>query len=186
MVVSAGCSAPSSALILRSQSSGQAYVQKFNQAWWAHNDDGTDEFLLIGDDSQAKPPRQAPKLGQPLVPASTLPFRHIVHVTVLWRPMYGNPAETPITSNSVIDWFIVSEGPGRTTLEYQGAGYATVWAHGSDGALSIRSARLRSTTAQPSDALGELRATGSMTARLDPQRLHDLLQSTRSGVAAAE
>jgi hypothetical protein len=176
-----GCSHQTGTLILRPLETNKAFSQKFTQAYAAHNDDGSFEFLLVSDETDRAKRQTSPR--KPLQPAKELPLRQLVHIKVPWIPMHGNVAET-VVSNASIDWYISSDISTGTKdlILYSGAGYVLVDPSKKNTTLTIRASTLRPTKVQGSlsDPLGPFHLTGSMTIPNNPGQLQDILTSTRS------
>ena len=181
-----GCSSNSRGqLILSPTNTSKRFSQNFTQAYASHNaEDGSYQFLLVSDDADRDRPRTA---GTPLHTTEAPPLRQIVHVQIPWMPERGHMSDT-IVANAVVDWYILSEVPERQqdVIRYSGVGFALAYPSDKTIDLNLNNAHLKPELRRGAltDPLGPFNLSGDIRALKDPQKVQDLLASTRQRLSA--
>jgi hypothetical protein len=113
-----------------------------------------------------------------------------MHVRVLWKPRRGIRDNLPSESNASIRWYVLGDrGNGQTeSLEYSGTGVVRVNRSGKTARFDIRSGQLKPSDSNAArggtlaDPVGRARIGGTVTARVNSQRVSDLLAEVRSSL----
>ena len=175
-----GCSTPVAHLEIHPNSGKAPVIQNFPHAYLAVSEDGDDDIVLVSEGLIASQTR-----NHVLEPAQIQPLKQIVHIHVLWRPLPGTRADQPISTNSVIDWYVMSNMPDSKDdrLVYRGAGFITIYPTKHGGAqIVIRNATM--TLAQTSgdlvDPFGPAFVVGAFNAIRNDGLAHDLIASATS------
>jgi hypothetical protein len=180
-LLSTGCSSNSRGqLILSPTNSGKRFSQNFTQAYASHNpEDGSFQFLLVYDDADRDKPKAS---GKPLRSTDAPPLRQVVHVQIPWIPERGHMSDT-IVANAIVDWYILSDVPERQqdVIRYAGVGFALAYSSEKTIDLNLNNAHLKPDLHRGAltDPLGPFNLSGDIRALKDPQKLQDLLTSTR-------
>jgi hypothetical protein len=144
-----GCaSAPRGDLRLVSLDSRHEFAQRFTQAYFARNESGDIDIVLVQDSLQ--PRHEDP--SKPLAPDPCVMPRQLVHIRVFWTPMNGVKADHPANTNASIHWCMVCDNsyqPGM--VEYSGSGLVEF-----DGSDTVADVTIRKAWMKVADHHGEM------------------------------
>ena len=179
-----GCvSHPDGNLHLISLDHHRDFCQNFSEAYTSRSSGGDVDIVLV--QYGAEPPRHDDPT-KPLMPQSRVLPRQFVHVRVFWKPL-GQKADHPASTNASVQWCLLGDGPGGTSLvEYGGSGLV-VLDDGRNGTIvTIRTAWLKAVSQRGgmTDPMGPSRLQGSIHAVQDPDRVAALLAEMKAATGA--
>ena len=153
--------------------------QTFSRVYFAPSDMGGYDIVLVEDG--IRPRVQSGKPNAPLQPAEVEPLRQVMHLRVLWRPLPGSKPDQPSATNAVIRWVITSNLPRHEAdrLEYQGAGFVSIYPNAHAANVLIRSASINPAahTGELEDLIGRSTLAGTFEAVRNEGIVHDVLAS---------
>lgn len=175
--ISAGCSSsgPQSNLTLTSGNQKLDFQHNFSAAYFAKNDTGDTDILLL-DDSSTQQATVGQQTAQPAI-------KQLVHIRVFWQPIWGIKADHPAGTNASIEWYIIGEkSPKSDILVYSGSGLVSVSESGQTATADVQTAWMTA-AAQPGrmvDPLGPSKLNGKITAIRDQAQAKSLLDQIKS------
>lgn len=167
-----GCAQRNTAYFTLKSNEGKVFSQRFTEAVAAQGGDAIWRVILLADPTRTKPRQGA---SGAISPAADEPLRQIVSVRVLWLPMRGNIRLASV-ANASVEWIITGLGSDtERRLSYGGAGHVLASGGGESVRVTIESASLAPLSAKGlRDPIGEFSLSGSINARVDPERYNAL------------
>ena len=139
-LVAAACSSQVGNLHLVSIDQKHEFSQKFTQAYFARNESGDADIVLVQDNIQ--PSRQDPT--KPQHPDACVMPRELVHIRVFWTPMSGVKADHPANTNASIHWCFICDNTNQAgVVEYSGSGLVQLIDSPSGAQITIRKAWMK-------------------------------------------
>jgi hypothetical protein len=159
--------------------------QHFTRAFFALDDSGSDQIVLVNDPIDQKP---AGPPGGPLPSVAVSPIRQVFVAGLHWRAAPGTMAGSVAAANAVLDWYVYGgPGAGNSLIHYQGTGFVVIEGRGPTGKVEIEDGLLRRVEkiGDLVDPFKSFTVNGTFQASQNSEQVGTVLADISSAVAAA-
>ena len=186
-----GCSSGRGGEIrLESTDRSQAFSQKFNYAFFAVNESGDFDIVMV-DNASAWQFKKPPRKGA-IKPQELTPVRQALQIRSNWKQRVGTK-RTPASTNASITWYILGESGENDIIVYKGPANVMVYGDPTDSSCSVE---IREGTLTPEivsggmrDPIGSASIRGKCEASRRDSQVKDILadmESRRQSVGSAQ
>jgi hypothetical protein len=181
----AGCRPSTPAISVEPTDSKQVLNQHFTRAFFALDDSGSDQVVLVNDPIDQKP---AGPPGGPLPSAEVSPIRQVFVAGLHWRAAPGTMSGSVAAANAVLDWYVYGgPGAGNGLIHYQGTGFVVIEGRGATGKVEIQDGQLRRVEkiGDLIDPFKSFAVSGTFQASQNSEQVQAVLADITTAVAAA-
>jgi hypothetical protein len=161
------------------------FSQTFNEAYFARNDSGDSDIVLVQQEVQPRHPDPT----KPLNPDPSVLPRELVHIRVFWKPMTGVKPDHPANTNASIHWCFICQGnDGSGVIEYTGSGLVEVDESSTGATVTIRKAWMKQAcqSGKLVDPIGPSILEGQFSAVRDGNQVKTVIAQIKAAGATAE
>jgi len=181
LLMSQGCASVSDSLTLSSANRNKDFSQKFTRAFACRDGEGNYDLVLVSD-ANDNVPIQAGS-GPTLQPQPMSP-RQLVYIRIFWNASSDVKAAHPVTTNAAIRWYMFGDNASDMSdlLEYSGCGLVLMNANNQTATFDVRNAFMQPVACRGcmTDPIGPGTISGTVTARVDPQKVKQFLAEVNS------
>lgn len=189
--VACGCSSGRGGEIrLESSDQSRAFSQKFNYAFFAVNESGDFDIVMV-DNASAWQFKKPPRKGA-IKPQELTPVRQALQIRSNWKQRVGTK-RNPASTNASITWYVLGESGENDMIVYKGVANVMVYGDPTDDSCSVE---IREGTLSPDvvagdmhDPIGPAAIRGTCEARRRDSQVRDVIgdmESRRRAVGSAQ